>query len=221
MMSYHPKLEMLQAYVQGDLDAVDGFALATHIETCPLCQQHVVRMEDQAGRELEALPVEDSMDMSDLFDKIVALDTCDEPIRIARSARTVEVNERQFTLPLTLSRFSDHIGEWKSYGGKVFSAPIELVDGARVNLLYISAGVKIPQHTHKGFESTLVLHGSFRDEEGTYYAGDYLLKDASTKHSPFTREGEDCLCLTFLTEPMLFTQGVARIFNRFGKGLYP
>ncbi|MDW1892488.1 transcriptional regulator, partial [Vibrio sp. Vb1574] len=24
-----------------------------------------------------------------------------------------------------------------------------------------------------------------------------------------------------LTEPMIFTQGVARIFNLFGKGLYP
>ncbi|MDW3642705.1 transcriptional regulator, partial [Vibrio sp. 1291-1] len=26
---------------------------------------------------------------------------------------------------------------------------------------------------------------------------------------------------TVLTEPMIFTQGVARIFNLFGKGLYP
>ncbi|WP_406732722.1 ChrR family anti-sigma-E factor [Vibrio scophthalmi] len=220
-MSYHPKYEMLQAYVYSELTPVDGFALATHIESCPQCQQHVVKIEEQAGLELETMQVEESFDMSVIFDRIVALDPCDEPIRIARKPRIVEVNGRQFSLPLTLSRFSDDIGEWKSYGGKVFSAPINLMEGARVNLLYITAGVNIPQHTHKGFESTLVLHGSFSDEEGEYYAGDYLLKDSSIKHSPFTKQGEDCLCLTFLTEPMLFTQGVARIFNRFGKGLYP
>ncbi|EGU42938.1 putative transcriptional activator [Vibrio ichthyoenteri ATCC 700023] len=220
-MSYHPKIEMLQAYVQGALDEVDGFALATHIESCPACQRHVAQFEDQAGLELELAPIREPIDLSDLFEQIVALEPCDEPIRVARKPRVVEVNGRRFTLPLTLSRFSDNIGEWRSYGGKVFSAPVELVAGARVNLLYIAAGVQIPQHTHKGMESTLVLHGSFSDEDGEYYAGDYLLKDGTTKHSPFTKAGEDCLCLTFLTEPMLFTQGVARIFNRFGKGLYP
>lgn len=96
-----------------------------------------------------------------------------------------------------------------------------MCDTVRINLLYIAEGVKIPQHTHKGIESTLILHGGFSDEEGHYEAGDYLVKDASDKHSPFTKADEDCLCLTVLTEPMVFTQGVARIFNLFGKGMYP
>lgn len=113
------------------------------------------------------------------------------------------------------------MGEWKSYGGKVYSAQVDLGEEARVNLMYISEDVRIPQHTHKGQESTLVLHGGFSDEDGHYEVGDVLVRDASVKHSPFTKPGEDCLCLTVLTEPMIFTQGVARIFNMFGKGMYP
>lgn len=72
--------------------------------------------------------------------------------------------------------------------------------------MYISEDVRIPQHTHKGQESTLVLHGGFSDEDGHYEVGDVLVRDASVKHSPFTKPGEDCLCLTVLTEPMIFTQ---------------
>ena len=128
---------------------------------------------------------------------------------------------KDFKLPKTLSRFSDLVGEWKSYGGKVYSAQIDLGEEARVNLMYISEDVRIPQHTHKGQESTLVLQGGFSDEDGHYEVGDVLVRDASSKHSPFTKPGEDCLCLTVLTEPMIFTQGVARIFNMFGKGMYP
>ncbi len=48
-----------------------------------------------------------------------------------------------------------------------------------------------------------------------------MQRDASVKHSPKTKTGEDCLCLTVLTDPLIFTQGVARVFNLFGKGLYP
>lgn len=161
----------------------------------------------------------DSFD--DMLANILDLEPSDEPFRAIRKPTFIEVNGKSFRLPLSLTRFREQIGEWKSYGGKVYSAPIEISTQARVNLMYISDGVAIPQHTHKGLESTLVLHGSFSDEDGEYQVGDYLLKDASVKHSPFTKQGEDCLCLTVLTEPMLFTQGVARIFNLFGKGMYP
>jgi len=220
-MSYHPSLEMLQAYVEGELDAVNGFAIGTHIETCPACQSQCSQLEQRAGEQWGMSEVTSSDDMSMMFDKIVALEELPEPFQFNRKVKTITVNNKQFTLPLSLSRFVDDIGEWKSYGGKVLSAHVDLGEQARVNLLYIGENVRIPQHTHKGVESTLVLHGSFSDEDGQYKAGDFLLKDGSVKHSPFTKPGEDCLCLTVLTEPLIFTQGVARIFNLFSKGLYP
>lgn len=220
-MSYHPETSILEAYAQGTLDDVTAFTIATHIETCPKCRSLVAQLEEGCGEELVNASMSPVDSFDDMLASILSLDPSDEPFRPARKPTFIDVNGKSFQLPLSLSRFREQIGEWKSYGGKVYSASIELSDQARVNLMYISEGVTIPQHTHKGLESTLVLHGSFSDEDGEYQVGDYLLKDASVKHSPFTKQGEDCLCLTVLTEPMLFTQGVARVFNLFGKGMYP
>lgn len=222
-MSYHPQTSMLQAYAEGSLDDVSAFAIATHLESCPECQARVFKFEELCGQQLGEVDLQnsDSDDFALMFDSIVALEQSSEPFRTNRKAISIEVNGKSFKLPLSLSRFADKIGDWKSYGGKVYSAPIDISDSARINLMYISENVKIPQHTHKGLESTLVLHGGFSDEDGHYEVGDFLLKDASVKHSPHTKGGEDCLCLTVLTEPMIFTQGVARIFNRFGQGMYP
>jgi len=220
-MSYHPETSILKAYAEGMLDDVTAFTIATHLETCPKCKSLVSSFEEQCGEELASTSEVTQESFDTMLANILDLEPSNEPFRPVRKPSFVEVNGKSFRLPLSLSRFRDNISEWKSYGGKVFSASIELSDQARVNLMYISEGVTIPQHTHKGLESTLVLHGSFSDEDGEYQVGDYLLKDASVKHSPFTKQNEDCLCLTVLTEPMIFTQGVARVFNLFGKGMYP
>ncbi|KJY82269.1 transcriptional regulator [Vibrio galatheae] len=220
-MSYHPQTSMLEAYAQGILDDVSAFTVATHVEGCPQCRQFVKQVEAQCGEELLSTSADFELGLESMFDSIVCLEQNSEPLRLPRMPIFVEVNGKSFRLPLSLSRFKDRIGDWKSYGGKVYSAPIDISDRARVNLMYIAEDVAIPQHTHKGLEATLVIHGRFSDEDGNYQVGDFLLKDGSIKHSPYTRAGEDCLCLTVLTEPMLFTQGVARVFNLFGKGLYP
>lgn len=220
-MSYHPQDSMLKAYAEGLLDDVSAFTIATHIESCPKCRHLVTQFESQCGLELASTSVETNDDFSSMLDDILALDQNSEPFRAPRKPTYIEVNGKNFRLPLSLTRFREDIGEWKSYGGKVFSASVDISSQARVNLMYIAEDVTIPQHTHKGLESTLILHGGFSDEDGHYGVGDFLLKDASIKHSPFTKQGEDCLCLTVLTEPMIFTQGVARVFNLFGKGMYP
>ncbi|NOI56826.1 ChrR family anti-sigma-E factor [Vibrio coralliilyticus] len=220
-MSYHPNQHMLQAYVEGSLDAVDGFTVATHLESCLTCKKQVQELESRYGEVLMSLDAFDDNNFDDMLNDILRTEPAPESARPIRKPTSIEVNGKTFQLPLSLSRFRDKLGEWKSYGGKVYSAPIDIGDSVRVNLMYISEDVKIPQHTHKGIESTLILHGGFSDEDGHYEAGDYLVKDASIKHSPYTQKGEDCLCLTVLTEPMIFTQGVARIFNLFGKGMYP
>ncbi|WP_045495520.1 ChrR family anti-sigma-E factor [Vibrio hyugaensis] len=220
-MNKHPDNNLLEAYASGSIDAVSGLVVATHLETCSKCRAYVNQLEAaQADVVIESSVMEYDVEFDSMFNDIITAEPKSDSIIIKDVAR-VAVAGKDFKLPKTLSRFSDLVGEWKSYGGKVYSAQVDLGEDARVNLMYISEDVRIPQHTHKGQESTLVLHGGFSDEDGHYEVGDVLVRDASVKHSPFTKAGEDCLCLTVLTEPMIFTQGVARIFNLFGKGMYP
>ncbi|EPE2696015.1 ChrR family anti-sigma-E factor [Vibrio alginolyticus] len=219
-MNKHPDNSLLEAYASGSIDAVSGLVVATHLETCTKCRAYVNQVEASQANIVSDIPSEYVSEFDDMFNDIINAEPATDNI-VIRDSAAVNVAGKSFDLPKTLARFSDLVGSWRSYGGKVFSAQIDLGEDARVSLMYIGEDVQIPQHTHKGLESTLILHGGFSDEDGQYEEGDLMIRDASVKHSPYTKAGEDCLCLTVLTEPMIFTQGVARIFNMFGKGLYP
>ncbi|MBS9852136.1 ChrR family anti-sigma-E factor [Vibrio alginolyticus] len=219
-MNKHPDNSLLEAYASGSIDAVSGLVVATHLETCTKCRAYVNQVEASQANIVSDIPSEYVSEFDDMFNDIINAEPATDNI-VIRDSAAVNVAGKSFTLPKTLARFSDLVGSWRNYGGKVFSAQIDLGEDARVSLMYIGEDVQIPQHTHKGLESTLILHGGFSDEDGQYEEGDLMIRDASVKHSPYTKAGEDCLCLTVLTEPMIFTQGVARIFNMFGKGLYP
>ncbi|CAM3134417.1 ChrR family anti-sigma-E factor [Vibrio rarus] len=222
-MKHHPSNKLLKAYADGSIDACNGLTLAAHVETCSHCHSKIEEFEAQASQVLVEQDVEvdfDQDEMESMFNDIISLDK-PSAITKVKPAVKIAVNGKEFFLPKSLHNVSSRLSDWKSYGGKVYTAHLDIGEQERVSLLYITGGVQVPQHTHKGVETTLVLHGSFSDEEGQYSAGDFTVADASTKHAPRTEDGQDCLCLTVLSDPMVFTQGVARIFNMFGRGLYP
>lgn len=226
-MSYHPDNDLLKLYAIGEIDSGHGVAVASHLDSCSQCRKIVADFEEEAAEELVAAGSESTLSGSELeavfnnmLDDIMTLDA-DYTEPKSRKPAKVNVNGKTFHVPSALSPLVERMGAWRSYGGKVFTSNIDLSEDCKVSLLYITQGVQVPQHTHKGYESTLVLHGSFSDEKGIYAQGDFIREDSSTKHAPQTADDQDCLCLSILTEPMIFTQGVARIFNRFGKGMYP
>jgi putative transcriptional regulator len=78
----------------------------------------------------------------------------------------------------------------------------------------MAPGAKVPEHTHKGKEATLVLDGVFNDEKDEYKDGDFVLLDPSKTHTPETQE-QDCLTLATLDAPLHFTSGISRLLNPF------
>jgi putative transcriptional regulator len=84
-------------------------------------------------------------------------------------------------------------------------------------LYHIKAGGSIPQHSHRGTELTLVLEGSFSDEDGVYQPGDFLMRDASHVHSPTATQAADCICIGVLDAPIRFTGWNYRLLNPFLK----
>jgi putative transcriptional regulator len=224
MRTYHPNIETLNAYAIGGVDSAHGLAVSTHIENCSRCQKLVADIEKEQARELESVEVPESTQLdaslSSMLDSIMSLEA-DFRMPELKKPVAISVDGKDFTLPASLSKIVELMGDWKSYGGKVFTSSIQLDEQSRMSLLYIAKGVQVPQHTHKGRESTLVLHGCFSDENGTYEKGDFIETDDSIRHAPQTAAHQDCLCLSILTEPLVFTKGVARVFNMFGKGMYP
>ncbi len=231
-MNNHPQSLMLRAYASGDIDEATALIVATHLESCAECRAQVKMFEQELAQDAFDTPADSSMlsalgndddgqHWQCMFDDIVKQPAIAQSAPV-KSAFDIDVNGQVFSLPPSLQSIRPYIGKWRSFGGKIMSAKIDLGgEHSPMNLLYIAPGVTIPRHTHQGIESTLILHGGFSDEDGHYHQGDLMVRDASIEHSPKTSELEDCLCLTVLTERMVFTRGVARVFNWLGNRVFP
>jgi putative transcriptional regulator len=232
MINHHPKFELLQAFVNGELPASMSVAIAIHADVCPSCQQHIANLTEQVAENsfeqqfLHKFVVDGEQDTTDNitpfdaqdFDSMFEQITSDETIDIPQQAEQKEIlfKGESYVLPQQLQHID--IGNIVNLG-QLARSRLELNEGEiHTNLLHIEPGGSVPEHTHKGFEITLLLAGSFKDNEGSYNAGDFIMLDSSNTHQPTTDEG--CLCLTIANDSLHFTQGVSRILNPIGTFIY-
>ena len=83
-MSYHPNQHMLQAYVEGSLDAVDGFTVVTHIESCPSSKKQVLELENLCGEALMEIDVFDDSEFDNMLNDILSTDPVPQAVRLSQ-----------------------------------------------------------------------------------------------------------------------------------------
>jgi putative transcriptional regulator len=213
MSHYHPDDLMLMNYAAGNLSSAEALIISVHLATCHQCQTHVRQTNLLGGVLFEKInpATEESDDAVDAF--IASL-----PDRERKSNETRVDIETGFKNPLSkyLAADLNHI-EWKRQTGTISKYDLSHLIGEKgtsVALQKISAGARVPMHTHKGTEYTLILSGGFSDELGCYHQGDFIVRDPSHHHSPTALQNEDCICLTVLDAPLRFT-GWMRMLNPF------
>ena len=107
---------------------------------------------------------------------------------------------------------------WKNIGSTLRISYLKSGDPQHEFALYhIRAGGRIPEHTHRGSEMTLILEGGFSDANGSYHKGDFLLRQPGDVHAPTALQSEDCICLAVLDAPLKFTDWKFRWMNPFLK----
>jgi putative transcriptional regulator len=107
---------------------------------------------------------------------------------------------------------------WKNIGTTLRISYLKTGDpDHEVALYHIRAGGRIPEHTHRGTEMTLILEGGFSDANGSYHKGDFLVRRADDVHAPTALQSEDCICLAVLDAPLKFTDWKFRWMNPFLK----
>ncbi|MCK6264214.1 ChrR family anti-sigma-E factor [Vibrio sp. ZSDE26] len=241
MIKHHPSRALLEEFVSGKLVSSVSVIVASHVEMCSKCQEIVAQLTEKAA--LSAFEMEDDalfFDESELDAEIaMALDdsnfsgsAMNEQQTLAIKSITdlpalelghlsnpiIELDDNGTKVPLPTAIRSIGLKEWQGIG-KVSRARLTLDDDERrTSLLRIAEGGHVPPHTHKGFEITLLLQGSYTDEMDTYRAGDFIWLDGSQTHTPKTEEG--CVCLTVSSDALHFTQGVSQLFNPLGKLIY-
>ncbi|MEZ9232208.1 ChrR family anti-sigma-E factor [Vibrio amylolyticus] len=245
MIKHHPSRTLLEEFVSGKLVSSVSVIVASHVEMCSECQEIVEQLTQQAalsafdmdeddlffdesdlGTELEMALNSDSSENNvnanqvDADQSLSIKSITDLPVLdmapVEKPSIEIGATGNQVSLPTAVRSIG--LKEWQGIG-KVSRARMNLDDEERrTSLLHIAEGGQVPSHTHKGFEITLLLQGSFKDEMDTYHAGDFIWLDGSQTHTPKTDEG--CVCLTVSSDALHFTQGVSQLFNPLGKLIY-
>ncbi|PJG58811.1 ChrR family anti-sigma-E factor [Aeromonas cavernicola] len=226
MIKAHPTDPMLRAFAADQLALPLAVGLAAHCEFCPACATRLKGFEEELANQYLAddvtAPPRTSVAQAELapeFEALLAAIVAQpqpEPTTTLRQASEIQVAGRAYPLPRVLARYRSP--KWRHIGAiRQQSLPLDEM-GARASLLYIDAGGRIPEHTHQGYELTLLLAGSIDDGDTRYQAGDFIWRDASHAHSPHTPDG--CLCYTVQDAPVQFTKGLSRLLNGISQHLY-
>ena len=206
----HPQDELLAAYSAGSLPLSQALCISAHLEHCADCTRKLQRL-NRVGSELmqQLQPAPASAALKDkLFAQLDSLSEDDIETSSVDPASPVPRCLQQFV--------RDGYDElpWRRVSLAIHS--VELCrdsSGARVELLKIRPGGSANTHTHLGDEYTVVLEGSFSDEDGLYGKGDFMLRDQNDKHRPVATQDRDCICLAVTEGPIQFTGVFNRLLN--------
>jgi putative transcriptional regulator len=100
--------------------------------------------------------------------------------------------------------------DWKSFKDVKIASVLPKEKNEKLELIHVMPGAKIPQHTHEGNESFLVLHGSYSDEYGSYKQGTVQVRSDDHNHTPVGDSRTGCIGLAY-------THGKIKFSGKFGK----
>jgi len=97
-------------------------------------------------------------------------------------------------------QFDLNTGDWKKTkhpGVSIRFLRADRTTGDTTVLIRMDAGCAYPQHRHVGDEEVLVLAGAYRDEAGTWRAGEYHVNRAGSVHRPAATGEGPCVLFAF------------------------
>jgi len=211
MVTKHPDTTFLMDYTTGSLSTAPLIAITAHLQVCEKCREQVDSLSHVGGEMLastDALPVSD-----DLFDQVLS---CIDQGQPAVSKPSKKVDDVARSLPDYVQQFlPDGELRWRFLSPSLRVSPITCGESTfELALHRIKAGGRAPNHDHKGLELTVVLKGSFSDEDGVYQEGDFIVREPGDVHRPHAAQNHECICLSVCEAPIKLT-GVKGVLNPF------
>ena len=210
MVTHHPDIKLLQEFAAGSLPLAQSACIAVHLHFCEHCQRQVKALTQVGAEMFDALPPADIDDS--MLDHL--LDHLEDEAPLTYNSMPSQDEGPVLVQRLMNGSYEDL--EWQRINAALQIARLRTGDPENEFALYhIKAGGSIPRHAHRGTELTLVLEGSFSDEEGVYHQGDFLMRDAADEHTPTASKTADCICIGVLDAPIRFKPWNYRILNPF------
>lgn len=222
MVKHHPTPELLASFAAGSLQLSYALCVSAHIEYCSACRTNVQRLKSLGADMFSSqkpAPVSEDF-KSRIFDQLDnAAQVQQSPVEPPPSEAAGD-NAVPRCLRKLVPENYDQL-DWRSATPGIKSAALcRDGDSTQVSMMKLMPGARVGHHSHMGEEITLVLEGSFSDEEGIYQQGDFILRDSKHKHKPVASKDGPCICLTVQDAPIQFTGFWARLFNPFMRRSY-
>lgn len=215
MISLHPTQQQLLEFVEGNSTSAMSLVISAHVDMCPQCRANVDELQEKVSEELFSQASE-VPEFAEMLANITQMPQADRVVPKPVQS-TIELDGRHFQLPRALSRYASKTGNWSRLIGNLWQAPVDLGPIGKANFIFMEKGGRVPEHTHKGSELTLVIDGEFSDELANYDSGDFILMDSNHIHAPHSESEEGCLVFSIVDKPLHFTSGLARLLNPFSQ----
>lgn len=221
MINHHPDINMLVEYASGSLPWALGISVSAHLQLCPLCRQQTQQMNVLGGSHLEDTKTEAIANGS--FNRLLERIQKEEKTNNAISKPAVKndsLSTQTLTtgqpLPKVIKKLIPPRLRWKKVSSALAMAHLTAgQNDYEVAFHKISKGGKVVEHDHKGLEVTLVLEGSFSDEQGVYQRGDFIVREPGQTHRPTATQNQDCLCFSVCAAPVKVTGFLGALVNPF------
>lgn len=203
---HHLSDQLLMSYAAAQLPEAFNLIVATHVSMCDECRARLGSYDAVGGAMIEKI---DEIAMGE-----AALEAALARIDGLPQATRAEPLRSHGILPAPLA---DYVGgdlsavRWRRVAGGVKQAILPTGRDASARLLYIPAGMAVPDHGHRGTELTLVLQGAFADDNARFGPGDIEIADEDLEHTPVALAGEDCICLAVTDAPLRFRGLIPRL----------
>jgi putative transcriptional regulator len=226
MVKYHPEARFLTDYSAGSLPVAQALCVATHLHYCAGCRVKVRELTELGSQLFQQLAVQQqSVQQQSVQHESAQLQNGQAPAtqQADSFARLIERVEtlpalppaaktavpKPDALPRPLHRLAhgniDSLS-WRRIGKGFRYSKLKTGDHTReTTLFHIKAGGNVPHHRHVGDEITVVIKGSFSDQDDKYNVGDFIVRTAGEQHSPVASQDGDCLCLSTLDKPIVIS----------------
>jgi putative transcriptional regulator len=211
MVKYHPDARFLTDYTAGSLPEEQALCVATHLHYCAACRLKVRELTELGS--LLFMQVAPAAVPAHDFERLMARVDALPPSPVAPDTATAHTPVAANTDPAALPRPLHKLArgnieslKWRRIGKSFRYSRLNVGNTQReTSLLHIKAGGNVPHHRHAGDEITVVIKGSFSDQEDKYGVGDFIVRTAGEQHRPVASQDEDCLCLSTLDKPIIMS----------------
>jgi putative transcriptional regulator len=208
-IAHHIDDATLMSFAAGTLAEPLAAVVACHLDMCAECRAALADYDLMGGLMLDAT----SGPAGDADVPVLAPDAL-APMPAAGSMPAGDVPR---PLQRLVGASLDAI-PWRPLGPRFtgisyVDLPVSKAAKGYLRLMKLAAGVRLPEHGHRGGELTLVLRGGYSDEHGQYAPGDISDNDEAVRHAPVIDADGACISLVAAEAPADYSGLIPRLLQ--------